>query len=118
MRNGFINDEGFSLIEALVSIVLIGILSTLILSFIIKLSTGDKSLARMDALTMARTEIGNTITNRTINDTSYSDAKGKLTLFKYVTNKDSYFEINILVKNNKNVELVDIPVAIKKNEAN
>jgi hypothetical protein len=41
-----------------------------------------------------------------------------MTLFKYVTNKDSYFEVNILVKNNKNVELVDIPVAIKKNEAN
>jgi len=116
--NGFIDEEGFSIIEALVSIVIIGITSIIIISFLIMFLRGTKFLNRMDALLMVQNEIQSTLVYKTFNDTSYANLKGNLILYKKVNNLNNYYQFDFSVKDKKNILLIDIPVAVIKNESN
>lgn len=116
--NGFIDEEGFSIIEALVSIVIIGITSIIIISFLIMFLKGTKFLNRMDALSMVQNEIQSTLVYKTFNDTSYANLKGNLILYKKVNDLNNYYQFDFSVKDKKNILLIDIPVAVIKNESN
>ena len=121
MINGFINlyyrnagNEGFSLIEALVSIVIIGITTTIVFFFIIKFLGSSKSNLRLEAVNLIQHEIQNTIANKALNDTSYSNRRGNLKLKKHIIDFPTYYSINFSVELNNKTRIAEIPLIVKK----
>lgn len=111
---GFTKDEGFSLVETLAAIVIIGITTTAVLFFINKFLSSSDFNARMEALILVQNEIQNTLTNHSLTDTSYANREGNLKLYRSVIDYQHYYEINFSVVLHNKTKLILIPVDIKK----
>jgi prepilin-type N-terminal cleavage/methylation domain-containing protein len=113
-KNGFIKDEGFSLIEALVSIVILGLLSSIFFSFLSNTINKPVLTYRAEALVLAQNEIQRTIAARNLRDTSYCNMKGNMTIYKHVTENESLYKINVVVLYNNKIELINLPFTVKR----
>ena len=114
MINGFTNNEGFSLVETLAAIVIIGITTTAVLFFINKFMGRSNYNSRMEAILLVQKEIQNTIANHSMTDTSYTNSNGNLTIYRKVIDNHSYYKLDFTVVLHNNKKLVIIPLVIKK----
>ncbi len=100
--------------EALVSIVIIGLMSTLFFSFLSNSINKPLLINRAEALVLANKEIQITLSSRNFQDTSYSNNKSNLTLYKRVVESGNLYVVHVSVLYKNKTELINIPFEIKK----
>ena len=115
-REGGLNEQsGFSLIETVVSIGLLGILVTLSVIAYTRFFDNPKILLRNEALYMANQEITNAVNKRRFTDTTYTNINGNLAVERNISDLQTYYkmEVAVIFVQNK-MELVKLSADIKK----
>lgn len=116
VRTGFIsNEDGFSMIEALVGIVILGLILTLTSAFVKGIFSHPKALLKGEALMLAGQEIDCSARNRMFTDTVYSNPSGNLAITRTATALDSLEKINVTVRyKSTNEEVVSLTSYVAK----
>lgn len=83
-------NNGTTIIESLVVILLLGILLTLTASFFTEIFNNQKML-RGEALQLANQEVERTLSQQSVNDTSYVNEKGNLKVIRKVNDVNGFF---------------------------
>ncbi|MBI2417893.1 MAG: type II secretion system protein [Ignavibacteriales bacterium] len=99
-------EQGYTIMEALVSIVLIGLLITLSLVFFNMLFNSPLMGKKSEALLLAKNEMEYCLHSIGLNDTSYSNRYGTIRIDRNCQKTDSLiiFTVKaILLKNNKQI---------------
>ena len=109
------NQSGYSLIETIVCISLLGLLILLFTSVYTRFFSNHKMLLRNEALFMANQEVTNTINKRLFTDTSYKSINGNMLLDKKISNTDNSKKIIVVVRSVQlEKELVTLSALIRK----
>ncbi len=99
--------NGFSIIEALVSIVLLGLLLSLTASFFTSLFDKPELLLKDEALLMAESSMNKSVRQSLFSDSLYYNEKKTLEVSRKVYYDSSFVNILIIVKGaGKNKEIV------------
>lgn len=101
--------KGFSIIETLVGIVLLGIIAALSLSIYLNLLSNPKNFLRGEAFTLASQEVEYIKTFKPVTDTNYFNAKGTLQVNRQIEFQDSinHFSVKVSSKQ-KNIEIIKL----------
>jgi len=97
-------DDGFSIIEALVSIIILGIIITLGVILIKGIYSHPKALLRGEAFILASQEIDHSIKSKVQNDTSYTNSVGNLTINRQLIPQGDLNKISVTVTFNSTKE--------------
>ena len=89
-------NDGTTIIESLVVILLLGILVTLTASFFTEIFN-NKQMLRGEALELANQEMERTLSQQSVNDTSYFNEKGNLRVIREVNEENDYYIAEIAV---------------------
>lgn len=89
-------NNGTTIIESLVVILLLGILVTLTTSFFTEIFNNQKML-RGEALQLANQEVERTLSQQSVKDTSYLNENGNLKVIRIVNNENEYYIIAVSV---------------------
>lgn len=109
------NQSGFSLIETLICISLLGVLLVLTSMIFVRFFSNPKMLLRNEALFMANQEMTNSINIKRLTDTTYVNTNANLTLVKKVQDAGNCNKVDITVKTVHNeLEIVKLSVEIRK----
>ena len=90
-------EEGMSIIDSLVSIVILGVVVMLTVLVIKGIFTHPRALLKGEACMLASQEIDYSLKYKAIADTTYKNAKGNLLLTRQVSAADSLTRINVRV---------------------
>lgn len=90
-------DRGFTLIEVLVSMVILGILTTLTVLFINTFFSNPMVLFRAEALNIAKGELNRCIENKLENDTTFTSGNGSLLIERKIVIEERLTTVNIIV---------------------
>ncbi|MBN2571424.1 MAG: type II secretion system protein [Ignavibacteriales bacterium] len=100
-------NEGFTILETLTSIIILGLLVGFTIIFFNKIFSNSKILLRSDALILAEQEIENCKIKMVLQDTSYANIKGNLILIRKITMFNGLRSIEISVHSkNDNQEIL------------
>lgn len=91
------NEKGTTLIEALTSMVVLGLIAGITTLFISSIYEKPALFLKREALSMAKSEINNSKNSRTETDTAYSNFGGNLTLKRDVVISDNIVSVTIEV---------------------
>ena len=106
--------EGFSIIETLVVITILGLLITFTTSFINKIYNNPVYLLKDEAFRAASNEIDGVMLNGTLTDTLYN-IKHNLFVKRHSTELDKYYLVSVVVKKRRsNYPLLELKTIIKK----
>jgi len=109
------NQSGYSLIETMVCISLLGLLIFLSTSVYTRFFSNHKMLLRNEALFMANQEITNTINKRIFTDTSYKSINCNMLLDRKISDMDNCKKIIVVVRSVQlEKELVTLSALIRK----
>lgn len=89
-------ENGSTIIEALVTIVLIGILVILTAGFVNMLLT-NSTLVKQEALSLAYQEMDRTLSQVTLNDTIYRNEKGNMSVRRIITEDENGLKAEVMV---------------------
>lgn len=109
------NKSGYTLIETVVSIGLLGVLIVLSAFVYTRFFNNPKILLRDEALLLANMEITNSVNRGLITDTSYMNANGNLKVERKIEDMGSYNKISVIiifVQNGK--VIINLSADIKK----
>jgi prepilin-type N-terminal cleavage/methylation domain-containing protein len=103
-------NDGFSLIETLVVILLLGLLVTFTASFFNDLFDKPGLFLKYQALNLANQEMNNCLYNKITTDTSYTISKHNLTVIRKVTEELNGYDISVSVgiTDNQNNNIISL----------
>ena len=90
-------EDGVTIIESLVSIVILGVIVMMTVFVIKGLFTHPRALLKGEACQLASQEIDYSLKYKPVNDTSYKNAKGNLLLNRQVSKADDLTRIEVKV---------------------
>ena len=96
------NQSGFSLIETLVSMVILGLLVTFTIMFFNNIYSNPKLLLRSEALLLADVEISKCMNFKLASDTSYINLNGNLEVIRNVIREERLLKVAITVRAKSN----------------
>lgn len=91
------NNAGFSMLETLVSILILGMLITFSIMFFNRIYSNPKILLRKESLQLADTELTNCINANIKTDTLYNNSRGNLEVKRETTVSDYLVSVNVYV---------------------
>lgn len=103
-------EDGFSLIESLIVILLLGLLVTFTAAFFNDLFNRPGVFLKSEALNLASREINYCINNKLTDDTLYNANKDKLQIKRSVTDELNGYDItvNVYLNNHPKVNIVSL----------
>lgn len=112
-----IKEEGFSIIETLVGITILGILIVISLKLFGDIYKMPELLLQREALHLATQELNKSISDYQIKDTSYTNQQGNLTLVKTIKETEQenllFISVSVHFKSNKKT-LITLSTYLKK----
>lgn len=109
------NCDGFTMIETLTAISLLGIVSVLVVILFTGIFNNPKLLLKGEALLLAEQELRYSIDNEIISDTLYLSGFNGLELNRKVNRKDNLYEITVsVVFKPKSREILSLSAYINK----
>lgn len=106
-------EHGFSIIETLVAIIILGLLAVFITSFFNQMLRNPQLVLRTKAIYLAEQEINYCINRKAFNDTSYINNEFNLLILRQVITYENNFKINVSVKKNSLDNLVSLSRIIR-----
>ena len=95
---GILNDEnGSSLIETLVSMLILGIVVVIFFSIYIKIFTNPILVYKSEALSMANQEVMNSINKKVCSDTSYYNLNNNLLVERVIEGTNGLYKVQVTV---------------------
>ena len=108
-------ENGFTIIESLVTLIILGILTILTVIFFNKIYGNPELLLRREALTLADSEIHNIINNKVFTDTLYHNNKGNLTINRKIfDNKEYIYAVVTINFNQTQKQILSLDVCVRK----
>lgn len=101
------NEKGYSLIESMVGIILLGFIVIISMIIFTNIFTNPKLIYNKEASYLLFNETENIINNRILTDSTYFNNKKTLIIQREIEKKESYFIANVLVKENKNNRIIN-----------
>lgn len=92
-------ESGYSLIEALVSISILGIIIIITAMLFTTILSGNSIYSKSEALVLAKNEIENVRQNKILTDTAYNNKEGNLLITRSIKQEDSLYKVNVCVSN-------------------
>lgn len=109
------DQSGYSLIETLVCISLLGIMLFISTSVFIRLFANPKILLRSEALFIANEEITRTIHKKAFTDTTYTNENTNLTIERRVIESGRFAQIEVYVKHSSwSKEIIKLSAGIRR----
>jgi len=90
-------DSGFSIIETLVTILIVGILIIIVSIFMETIFSNPRLFLKSKALYLGQEEINYVINHSAYTDTSYFNNKANLFVNRQITELDKVYKINVSV---------------------
>ena len=100
-----LKEDGFSMIEALVGITILGILFTITIELFGVIYKKPEMLLEREALHLATQELNRSISGNILNDTTYTNRSGNLILKKTISETES-----------EDLKLIQVSVFFKLNQ--
>lgn len=101
------DENGFTLIETLVSLLILGILVTLTMIMLNKIYANPKILLGREALRLAEAELTYCVNNTSLNDTIYTNERQNLKVKRKITDEGKLAKVEIaVVMNGNNKEIL------------
>ncbi|MBK7980268.1 MAG: type II secretion system protein [Ignavibacteriae bacterium] len=91
------NQKGYIILEALVGIIILGLVVTFSVMFFNQIFANSKILLKSDALLLAKQEIDTSINFRTTTDTSYFNQKGNLKVIRNIKAESNIYKAVVTV---------------------
>jgi len=92
------DQSGYTIMETLVSILLIGIIITLFAMFFNQVFSNPKLLLRSEALNLANQEVERSINTKSTTDTSYTNNQANLRIERKIESEESLVKAIVSVK--------------------
>lgn len=109
------NQSGYSLIETLVCISLLGIILFISTSVFVRLFANPKILLKNEALYLANEEINRTIHKRTLTDSTYTNENTNLVIERHIAELNGYAQIEVIVKHvHAAKEIVKLTASVRR----
>lgn len=89
---------GYTIMETLVGIILIGLIITFFAMFFNQIFSNPKLLLRSEALTLANLEIEKSINTKAINDTIYKNTNGNLLIKRNIKQEKKLVKSTVVVQ--------------------
>ena len=90
-------EDGSTIIENLVGIIIMGLIVTLSFSVLIKLYSNPSLLQKDEAFLLASQEVSNCINSKSISDTTYKNSSGNLQLTRTITMEGGAYKTTVKV---------------------
>ena len=104
-----LKQDGYSIIETLVSFVILGLIVTFTVGVYLNLFHNPKLILKSEALHLASHEMDCVLNNKTYNDTTYLNEHKNLQILRKISREESLFRVDILVFFVPNkTELIDL----------
>lgn len=110
------DEAGYTLIESLTAIAVLGIFMFIVSALILKMFLNPKLVLRSEALLLANNEIKHTLTYKSSNDTTYTNANGNLIVGRRVHVNERINDVEVSVKMVSNPKVIVQLNASMKNE--
>lgn len=108
-------ENGYSLIEALVSISILGIIIIITAILFTKLLSGNSIYSKSEALILAKNEIEYVRQNKIFSDTAYNNSDGNMLITRTIKQEDSLYKVIVSVSNkSKEKQLISMNILIGK----
>jgi prepilin-type N-terminal cleavage/methylation domain-containing protein len=91
-------DSGFSIIETLVTIVIVSMLVIFVSVFLDNIYNNPKLFLKSKALLLAKNEMNRTIYSEGYRDTSYFDDKYRMNIIRQIKDQEGVYKINVLIR--------------------
>lgn len=91
------DQRGYLILEALVGIIILGLVVTFSVMFFNQIFANSKILLRSDALLLAKQEIDRSQNFRVITDTSYFNQKGNLKVIRNIKHESNIYKATVTV---------------------
>jgi len=98
-------ERGTTILETLVVILLLGILVTLTASFFTTIFS-NKNMLKSDALQLAQQEINRVLSEKSENDTSYTNETENLKVQRIITKDEKLNSVEIMISKSSNDSLM------------
>lgn len=92
------DEAGYTLIESLTAIAVLGIFMFMVSALLLKIFLNPKLTLRSEALLLANNEIKHTLTYKSSNDTTYTNANGNLAVERKVHVNGRINDVEVFVK--------------------
>ncbi|MGD8782530.1 MAG: hypothetical protein PVH88_26685 [Ignavibacteria bacterium] len=111
-----LEEKGFTIIETLVSIFMLGLILTLTIIFFNNTLLNSTFVYKNEAFYLANNEIERTINSELISDTTYTNKSGSLIIKREVLPGENMLEIIVTVTAKINEKEIVVLTANKRNE--
>ncbi|MBU0474987.1 MAG: hypothetical protein KKF62_12605 [Bacteroidetes bacterium] len=99
-------EDGYTITEALVGIIILGLTITLFAFFFNLVFSNPKILLRSEALYLADQEIENSLNNKVSRDTSYTNNNGNILVERKISSDNNLTKVKISVFSKSNKQII------------
>ena len=111
-----LEEKGFTIIETLVSIFMVGLILTLTVIFFNNILLNSTFIYKNEAFYLANNEIERVINSDLVTDTTYTNEKGSLIINREVVPENNTFQVVVTVTAKINQKEIIVLTANKRNK--